>query len=326
MAPGPRTDAPAYDNGGVTLIWRPLTRDDAPAIATLLTVAAEHDGTHEVVTSQMAVEMFDQPRFVPRLDTTSGWADGDLVAIGSVTVIEALVESRALVFISGTVHPEHRGQGIGSGLLHRLERRAATAAAEHFPEAPVRFRTSGGLVDSDVQRLLEAAGYVPDNYFVTMQVDLESWDDPGQASSAVAPDAGQLAAARDAHNDAFRDHRNFSPVAADRWAFWMGTSTSRPELARVVLEGDRVLAYAMSGEEEPGVLHTNVLGTRREARGRGLARQVLLATLRAAREAGYAVSELEVDQTSPTGADRLYAAVGYRPVRVISRFVKDAQD
>lgn len=314
------------DNSGVTLSWRALTRDDAASIAALVTLTAEHDGTYEVATPESVAEMFDQPRFEPEADSTSAWVGADeLVALGSVQVVEAKVDGRTLVRLDGTVHPERRGQGIGSELLHRLEQRAAVAANERFPDAPVRFRTTGGLDDSDAQRLLEAAGYVPDNYFVTMQVHLASWDDPGQPSSAVVPDASQLSAARDAHNDAFRDHRNYSPIPGDLWDFWHGTSTFRPPLAQVVAEGNRVLAYALSGEEQPGVLHTHIVGTRREARGCGLARQVLLAALRGARGAGYAVAELEVDTTSPTGADRLYASVGYRPVRVVSRYVKDVR-
>lgn len=307
----------------MTLTWSTLTRDDAAAIAALVTLAAAHDGTHEVTTPEMVEEMFGQPRFDPGQDTVSAWADAELVALGSVTLMESLVDGRALLRFDGTVHPERRGEGVGSELLRRLEERAAAAAAERFPDTPLWLRTSGGLVASDAQRLLEAAGYEPDNYFVTMQVDLATWDDPGQPSPAVVPDPGQLSAARDAHNDAFRDHRNHSPIPADQWNFWLGTSTFRPALAQVVVDGDRVLAYALSGEEQPGVLHTNIVGTRREARGRGLARQVLLATLRAARDARYAVAELEVDTTSPTGADRLYASAGYRPVRVISRYVKD---
>ncbi len=84
-----------------------------------------------------------------------------------------------------------------------------------------------------------------------------------------------------------------------------------------------MLSYALAGEFEPGVLHVTIVGTRREARGRGLGRQVLLRHLRESRSAGYAASELEVDDDSLTGANRVYEAVGYRAVRTISRYVKD---
>src|SRR5699024_1843858 len=158
-----------------------------------------------------------------------------------------------------------------------------------------------------------------------MQVELADWTDPGGESLAVPPGAALQEALRDAHNDAFRDHRNFSPISAEHWAFWGSSATQRPARSRVVLQDDRVLAYAVTGEYEPGVSHIELVGTRREARGLGLARQVLLGSLRAAREAGFRISELEVDSTSPTGADRLYASVGFHPVRVISRYVRDVQ-
>src|SRR5690606_8457884 len=219
--------------------------------------------------------------------------------------------------------PAHRGQGIGAELLTRLETRAVELAGERLPGQPVRLRSSGGLAGSAAQRLLEQRGYRPDNYFVTMQVELADWVDPGTASTAVVPDETQRAATRDAHNDAFRDHRNFSPIPADAWEHWSRSSQLRPGQCQVVMEGDRVLAYVVAGEHEAGVIHVELVGTRREARGRGLGREVLVAGLRTARDAGYRVSELEVDSTSPTGADRLYASVGYRPVRVISRYVRD---
>lgn len=228
-----------------------------------------------------------------------------------------------MVSVQGEIHPDHRGRGLGAALLRWLEERGASWAGAHFPGAQIRLRASGGLADSDTQRLLEQFGYTPDNYFVTMEVDLATWRDPCGATSAVVPDATLLEAMRHAHNDAFRDHRNSSTISAADWEHWSRSSAMRPEHSRVIVEQGRVLSYALAMQEKPGTLHIGLVGTRREARGRGLAKEVLIASARSAHEAGYAISELEVDQTSPTGADRLYRAVGYRPVRVISRYVKD---
>lgn len=307
----------------MTLTWRAVTRDDVPAVVAFTNLVGERDGTGEVTTEQATAEMFDAPRFDPRTDTVSAWDGATLVALGSVFARDTLVEGRAMASVNGAVHPDHRELGIGGELLTRLEARAGELAEERLPGEPVRLRTSGGLPDSTSQRLLEDRGYVPDNYFITMQVELADWTDPGDEVIAVRPDPALQEAIRDAHNDAFRDHRNFSPIPAEHWAFWGRSSTQRPEQNRIVLEGDRVLAYALTAEHEPGVSHVELVGTRREARGRGLARQVLLGSLRAAREAGARISELEVDSTSPTGADRLYVSVGYQPVRVISRYVRD---
>lgn len=305
------------------LTWRPATDDDAPAIAELVTHASTFDGTPEPVTAEQVLEGFAQPRFERAEQTLTVWDADTLVAYGTVWPSDGPVEGRALVMIPGTVHPDCRGHGVGSDLLAALEERAASRASGLLPGLDLRVRSIGGLEGSPSEALLRENGYEPDNRFVTMHVVLADWVDPGGDSTAVAPDAALLAATRDAHNDAFRDHRNSSEIAEDRWESWQGTSDNRPQHARVIAEQGRVLAYAMADERPDGVLHTGILGTRREARGRGLAREVLLATLRGARDAGYRIAELEVDSTSPTGADRLYESVGYRPVRTISRWVKD---
>lgn len=309
----------------MTLTWRAVTVDDVRALVALNNLLGVRDGTGEVTTQEATAEMFGAPRFDPATDTVSAWEGGELVAMGSAFGRQELVDGRAMVSVDGAVHPDARDAGLGSELLTRLEARAVELAAERHPGEPVRLRTSGGLPDSSAQRFLEERGYQPDNYFITMQVALADWSDPGTESAAVRPMAEQAEAIREAHNDAFRDHRNFSPIPADAWAHWNRSSTMRPEQSRVVVEDGRVLAYATVAEHEPGVSHVELVGTRREARGRGLARQVLLGTLRAAREAGARVSELEVDSTSPTGADRLYTSVGYEPVRVISRYVRDVE-
>lgn len=72
-----------------------------------------------------------------------------------------------------------------------------------------------------------------------------------------------------------------------------------------------MLAYVITSEDKPGVLHIALVGTRPEARGRGLARAVIARTLAAAAEAGYSHAELEVDAESLTGATRLYDALGF---------------
>ncbi len=307
------------------MTWRALTAADVSAVVTFTNLVAVRDGTGQVTTEEATAEMFQVPRFDVSTDTVSAWDGGELLALGSVFARDGLVEGRAMVSVDGAVHPDHRGQGLGSELLSRLETRASGLAGERHPGQALRLRTSGGLPESSSQQLLEDRGYAPDNYFITMQVQLADWVDPGGDSVAVRPDQSLEEGIRDAHNDAFRDHRNFSPISAEHWAFWGKSSAQRPDQSRVAVEDGRVLAYAVTNEHEPGVSHVELVGTRREARGRGLAHDVLLGSLRAARAAGYRISELEVDSTSPTGADRLYLSVGYQPVRVISRYVRDME-
>lgn len=303
--------------------WRALIADDVPGVTALVNLATTADGTGRGVSEEAVAEEFRVPYLDLAVDTVSAWIDDDMVAFGSVFSGPEPVDGRAMIRVDGHVHPQHRGHGLGRELLARLETRAADLAAERHPGLPVRLRTSGGTPGSSTQRLLELAGYQPDNFFITMEVDLARWHDPGGSSEVVPIDERLLGTTRDAHNDAFRDHRNFSPIPANLWQHWMSGPDNRPALGRVVLDGDRVLAYSVVSESHPGVAHVELVGTRREARGLGLARAVLLGTLRAAHDAGCAVAELEVDSTSPTGADRLYTSVGFVPVRTISRYQRD---
>jgi mycothiol synthase len=307
----------------MTLTWRPATRADAPALTLLINAAIEADGTGWPIGPSAVVQQFDAPRFDPERHSITAWHDGDAVAAGTIWANDEPHEGRALLVLGGDVHPDHRGRGVGTELLRRLEEMAISLAAERLPGIPVRLRSQGGLTGSAAERLLEKHGYRPDNYFITMEVALAAWPDPGAPVDVVAPDPILLAATRDAHNDAFRDHRNFTPRPEDEWAYWMSGAENRPAISRVAVDDERVLAYAIVAEDHPGVAHFQIVGTRREARGRGLARAVLLGSLRAARDAGFEIAELEVDSTSPTGADRLYTSVGFVPVRTISRYQRD---
>lgn len=309
--------------GGMSTTWRALTPDDVPAVTALFNTGAVADGTGETAPEGVVAEMFAMPRFDPATDTVGVWQEADLVGAGFVLVRDHLVDGRAMVSPQGVIHPDRRGEGLGAQLLSRLEERGIELARGRLPGAAVRLRTSGGLPGSSAQRLLEQCGYLLGNYFLAMEVNLASWADPGGPTGAVVPRPGWSGPTREAHNDAFRDHRNSSPISEDHWAHWLGSSAYREGLSRLVVDGDRVLAYVLASEYAPGTVHIDLVGTRREARGRGLAKDVLVAALRAAREAGLRTSELEVDSTSPTGADRLYTSIGYRTVRVISRYQRD---
>src|SRR5262249_24998710 len=65
------------------------------------------------------------------------------------------------------------------------------------------------------------------------------------------------------------------------------------------------------------------LGTRRGFRKIGLGRAMLLAGLRTLKAAGVDTAKLGVDAENPTGALKLYDAVGFVPVYTQIRYSKD---
>ena len=75
----------------------------------------------------------------------------------------------------------------------------------------------------------------------------------------------------------------------------------------------RVAGFVVSWEPEEVADETYVslVGTDPERRGEGIARALLTEVVAASADAGRPVVTLEVDADSPTGADRLYASIGF---------------
>lgn len=307
----------------MTYAWRALTPDDVDAWAGLLRALAVADGTDEMYSPQDLLEEFDSPTFDPRVDAMSVWSGDSLVAWSGCYCSEGRIEDAARVFQDGGVHPEHRGRGLGRALFDWTETRAAALRDRRHPGADLLLAASGLSAGSAVSTLLEHRGYAPVRYFSDLRVDLATWDDPGLPSSAVAFTQTLSEPTMHAHHDAFRDHWGYAPGSPESWRHQAESRTARPEQSFVVVASDgQVDAYALCSEWEPGELYVNIVGTRRRARGRGLARQCLVSVLRAAREADYRVVDLTVDSASATGANRLYESLGFVEQRTLSRYWK----
>ncbi|GMA32582.1 GNAT family N-acetyltransferase [Litorihabitans aurantiacus] len=307
------------------LSWTHLTDADTPDWADLTAVLAEHDGTDEIYSAQDLAEELLEHGFDPALDSWAVREDGVLVAYGQLRVSSALTsEGWARANVDGGVHPHWRGRGIGTQLLERMEPRARALAAERHPGAPVQLRASGGREGSDARDLLADHGYAPVRYFTDMARSL-----PGEALGPLDARVRVLTeemseAVRLAHNEAFASHWGSTAQSPERWADHIGASASRLADSRVVLDDDgTVLAYALCGQWVDRELYVSLVGTRPEARGRGLARAVLEATVADAAASGrYDLIELGVDTEHPSGAGRLYASVGFAPVRTIAVYAK----
>lgn len=163
--------------------------------------------------------------------------------------------------------------------------------------------------------LLTQRGYERARSWLVMRRELAGAALPSnerEQVQVIAPEDDHVEATRLAHLAAFADHWGSAPVSPERWSRWWSAHTARRELSSIALDADgTVLAYVITSEDKPGVLHIALVGTRPEARGRGLARAVIARTLAAAAEAGYSHAELEVDAESLTGATRLYDALGF---------------
>ncbi|GAA1484243.1 GNAT family N-acetyltransferase [Brachybacterium fresconis] len=328
------------DTTADSLTWTPLTLEDVPALTALLNRVDQADDLGEPAEEAGTREWLTMPGRDLALDSLAVRQGEELVAVSLVDVHIALDrDGRARCQLLGAVDPVHRRRGLGTALFEHGERRAAELASERHPGTAAVFRASGGrdpeasapaegplTGGADVRPLLERRGYRRARSWLAMTREL-----PGADLPAVDPDGARVSAPADtereatrlAHLAAFADHWGSAPIGEERWTVLWSSHTARRELSTIAVGGEgTVLAYAIAMEDRPGVLHLALVGTRPEARGRGLARAVIARTLAAGARAGYASAELEVDAESLTGATRLYDALGFTREHVYATFEK----
>lgn len=311
--------------------WNHLRPEDVQAWAELTATLARVDDTGEVYSAEDLAEELVESGFDPVRDSIAVWSGEQLAGYGQLRVsMNPDGEGRVRCSLGGGVHPDHRGRGIGRRLMDVLERRAVELAAERHPGRPAFWRAGGGALATDpVRALLAHRGYEVVRWFNELARPL-----PGDPLDVASPAGVRLVrpteelreAVRDAHNRAFADHWGSSPMTSEVWADHWGSRTSRPAVSTVALGPDgSVLGYVLCAQWVERELYVNIVGTVPHARGRGVARAALADTIaRAAASGSFDVIELEVDSASPTGATRLYDALGFTSTKVFPTYQRDA--
>lgn len=304
-----------------TTDWRPLEVEAVGDWAELTNLLAVADGTEEFYDAMALAEELREPGVDPASDTVAAWRDGVLVGFGQLRVSSGLFEGRVRAEIIGGVRPDQRRQGLGTEIMDRMEERALELAGQRHPGVPVQLRVSGGIEGASVRSLLEHRGYRVVRYYHELARPI-----PG-----VLPDPPRLPVQRFsaelaeqvrlAHNDAFSTHWGSIPVTAEHWQNMLDSRTFRPDCSYLSVDADsQVLAYVLVTQWVEGEAWVHLVGTRQQARGAGLARACLTASVRAMAEQGFAVAGLGVDSENPTGASALYESLGFTLQRVLAHY------
>ncbi|MCI0686097.1 MAG: GNAT family N-acetyltransferase [Sporichthyaceae bacterium] len=215
----------------------------------------------------------------------------------------------------GAVHPEHRGRGIGSGLLDRIEDRADQLSAAG---QSLRLRHSINASDRVVAAMLQARGLRLVRHFWHMQIDFVR--PPG---SGRTPDGIEIAAAESI--DDFRAvHGVLDKAFADDWGYhpgpfdqWLDDYVTSPD------HDPALWLLARDPEEPVGALVAHIggdrgwvseLGVLAAHRGRGIAAALLRRSFEAFADRGIREVILNVDAENPS-ATALYERVGMRVVK-----------
>ncbi len=218
-------------------------------------------------------------------------------------------------------HPHRVDEAVRGLVLERLLARIAERGRDGG--LPTVVVTAGCLADDHVYAAtLRRHGFIQVRTYFWMRIDL----DPAVPVVPDVPldvtiepfDAGDEQQWRDVHavtEAAFVDHYGYVPQSYE--AFRASTDGDpHPDLEhwRLARGPDGVLGVSQgSGRAAAeGAGWVSDLGVVPQARGRGIARALLLATFESYRRAGRTSVALSVDTENTTGAVRLYESVGMR--------------
>ncbi len=301
--------------------WTGARDEDLDAWVEALAAIEAFDHTGEVLGRIDLEDELGLSYVDPAADARLGWRDGRIVAWGTVVCIPSSHQRR--VHIAGAVVPDCRDQGIGPELLAWLVARGTEVAEAQPTDGPGWLELSAAQGDLPREQLFEGFGFSPLRYYFEMRRPLAGF--AGSERTLPAPlrivpyDFAYDAAARDAHNEAFRDHFAAIELDVETWHRWItGGHGFRADCSFLVFDGDEIAGYVLNSihpDDWPGLGFTegwtHQLGVRRPWRNRGIASVLLGLSAQAFAAEGLDFAALDVDAENPTGARGLYEAHGY---------------
>ncbi|MCU0485106.1 MAG: GNAT family N-acetyltransferase [Anaerolineales bacterium] len=321
------------------LEFRPYRGDsDYPVIASLIASCKEHDQIERTVTVEDVTRTYTHlTNCDPAQDVRFAEVDGQPVGYCRSWWFEEL-EGPWLGGLYGVVLPAWRRKGIGSTLVSYAEQRLRQAAAELEsagtlqPGTPRFFTVEISSTDVDRTALFEKIGYQPvrrgnqmrrPNYENIPEAELPA----GLEVRPVLPEHYRLI--WDAAQEAFRDHWGFVTPSETDYDEWMQSEEFTPDLWQVAWEGDQVAGMVLNFVNEKENLeyhrkrgYTESISVRRLWRRRGLARALLVRSLRMFRDLGYEEAFLSVDAENLNQAFNLYESVGFQVIRYETTYRK----
>jgi mycothiol synthase len=317
----PDAPIPASGNG---ITWRPASIDDIDAIMVCERAMNAVDHPHYVTNREEVEEDFTESWVDLPADSLLALDDaGNVIAWGLVTVSQGQ-ETAVRVILHGGVRPDRRGQGLGRAVLGWQEARSLQLLAASDKALPgVLVAWSDERAQATI-RLARRFGFDIARYYLELRRDLLepiAAARPLEGYEIVAFDASRSEDVRLARNDAFRDHWGSQPVVEEAWASFLGRSIFRPDLSFLAVSPDgEVAGFVLSEVDEEDFepqgfssAYIDLVGARRDHRGKGIAAALLTRALEAIRDAGLQKAVLDVDSESLTGATRLYENVGFTP-------------
>lgn len=303
------------------LTQRQLTDADAAAYAALSAAISAADQSDPADEDAFRYRLHN-PLAAPGIDSFLGVFDGDRLVAMAWLLRRETGEPEHWMNADGSVHPDYRGRGIGTGLLRWQLEVAPRIHERYFPERQLEVSARLSGTNTSAHELFANEGFAPIRWSCTMlrpadapepEVELPS----GLELEVITPDVREEL--RDVHNEIFLDHWRGFAWSPEAWEAWFDQPKIRLDLSVLLRDpaDGSIAAFVISSQNpaEPRDLHLNIVGTHRAHRGRGLASALIGHVVRGARKQGYGTQSLNVDAENPTGALGVYERAGFAVTR-----------
>ncbi len=249
-------------------------------------------------------------------------SDGEPVGYSHAVSSQPHVQASLL----GQVHPEHRGQGLGSWLLDFAVRRGQELTAAAPDGLRTKLQCDSATGHAPTAALLGDHGFSVVRHFLELAVVLDAEPPPRRWPQGIVlrpyDPATQDRAVCAAFVESFADHwgqvdKPFETEYA-RFRTWSDDAELDFDLWWVAWEGDEIAGVNLCwphADSDPSMGWVGILGVRRPWRGRGLGLTLLRESFAGFFARGVHRVGLVVDADNLTGALRLYRRAGMEVVQ-----------
>ncbi len=311
---------------------RPATLDDIETVVDLLNACSIEQTGKPRTEAHRIHNDWQAPTFNLETDTLVVIAPGGKL-VGHAALWDS--EPHVRIYVAGDVHPDYKGQGVGTALCQWAEGRARQSIPKATEGTRVVLLQDTISTDTAAQELLCEQGYQLVRHSFRMVIKMD-----GPPPEPIVPEGitirsfvreQDMRALVLADRDAFQDHWGYveHPFEEEyqEWVHWIENDHDHdPSLWFLAMNGEEITGMSLccpKTVEDPGMGWVDGLGVRRPWRRRGLALALLHHSFgefyrRSKRKVG-----LDVDAQSLTGATHLYEKAGMHMDRQYANYEKE---